>query len=52
MKWRYLIVIVASLLVLFGCAPQEVKPPQDCIYEAWQGQVGHCHGHIWWAASK
>jgi len=22
-------------------------PPQDCVYEAWQHPVGHCHGHIW-----
>ena len=27
-------------------------PPQDCIYEAWQEPVGHCHGHMWWAASQ
>lgn len=27
-------------------------PPQDCIYEAWQHPVGHCHGHIWWPASS
>ena len=26
-------------------------PPQDCVYEAWQYPVGHCHGHIWWPAS-
>ena len=29
----------------------EVKcPPQDCVYQAWQYPVGHCHGHIWWPA--
>jgi hypothetical protein len=27
-------------------------PPQDCVYEAWQHPVGHCHGHIWWPASS
>lgn len=21
-------------------------PPQDCVYEAWQYPVGHCHHHI------
>jgi hypothetical protein len=26
-------------------------PPQDCVYEAWQDPIGHCHGHIWWPAS-
>lgn len=31
----------------------EVKcPPQDCVYEAWQHPVGHCHGHIWWPVSS
>ena len=31
----------------------EVKcPPQDCVYEAWQSPVGHCHGHIWWPVSS
>jgi len=27
-------------------------PPQDCIYEAWQAPVGHCHQHIWWPVSS
>lgn len=34
--------------------PMSIKvkcPRQDCVYEAWQHPVGHCHGHIWWPAS-
>jgi len=27
-------------------------PPQDCVYEAWQHPVGHCHQHIWWPVSS
>ncbi len=27
-------------------------PPQDCIYEAWQDPVGHCHQQIWWPVSS
>lgn len=27
-------------------------PPQDEIYKAWSGTIGHCHGHVWWIDQK
>ena len=38
MKWKCFIVIISSLLILLGCASQEIKPPlageeAKCIIE-------------------